>query len=76
MALTDRVVIEVMRRRDFYHAGTEFHVHVIVGNNWNLAIAQRQCYLLTDQFFITRVVRVHHHRHIPQHGFWASRGHR
>jgi len=44
VTLPHRIVVKVMRRRDFNHARAEVFVHVFVCNNGNVAFAQRQFY--------------------------------
>ena len=41
MALADRVVIEIVRRRDLHATGAETRIHVSVGNDRDLAPDQR-----------------------------------
>ena len=43
VALADLVVVEVVRGRDLDAAGAEFGVDVVVGDDGNLAVRQRQC---------------------------------
>ena len=69
VALAHRVIVLVMRGRDLDHAGAEGLVHVVVGNDRNAALAQGQGDVLADQVLVALVLRVHHHRHVAQHGF-------
>ncbi len=75
VALADRVVVVVVRRRHLDHAGAEFAVHVAVGDDRDCAAAQRQRDLPAHQRCIPFVFRVHHHRGVAQHGFRTRRGH-
>ncbi len=75
MALAHGVVVEVMRGGHFHHTGTEFPIHVFVGNDRNGTVAQRQLHLLANQMRIALVVGMHHHRHVAQQGFRPRGGH-
>ncbi len=75
VADTDLVVVLVVRRRDLDHAGAEFLVHIVVGNDGDLAAHQRQGHGLADQMLVALVFRVDHHGHVAQHGFRAGGGH-
>ena len=75
VALADRIVVEVVCRGDFDHAGTEFAVHVVVGDDWNLTVGQRQLHGLADQMRVAFVFRMHHHRGVAEQGFRAGGGH-
>ena len=76
MALAHGVVVEVMRRCHLDTARAEFQIDIAVGDDRNLAIGERQFHHLADQMLITRVIRMHHHGGIAEHGFRACRGHR
>src|SRR3546814_21158453 len=56
VALAERVVVEVMRRRDFHAAGAEFAIDVIVGDDRDLAVRQRQQHGLADQMTVTPIL--------------------
>ena len=75
VALAHRVIVEIMRGRDLHAAGAEILVHVIVGDDRDFAIRQRQFDGLADQRGIALVFRVHRHRGVAQHGFRAGGGH-
>ena len=75
MALADRIVVGVMRRRDLDHPGAKGAVHVVVGNHRNQTVAQRQVHVLADQVGVAFVFRVDHHRHVAEHGFGTRGGH-
>ncbi len=74
VTLSHRIVVEVMRRSDFHHAGAEFLVHIFVGDDGDVAVAQRQFHLLADEVFVALVFRMHHHRHVAEHGLGAGGG--
>ncbi len=74
MALSYRVVVEVVRRRDLHHAGPELAVHILVGNDRNVAITQRQFDAPADQVLIALVFGMDHHRDIAEHGLGAGSG--
>ncbi len=63
-----------MRGRDLHHAGAEFLVHIVVGDDGDGAVAQRQRDLLADEVFVALVFRMHHHGHVAQHGLGAGGG--
>ncbi|OIQ78568.1 hypothetical protein GALL_397290 [mine drainage metagenome] len=59
----------------FDHAGAEFTVHVVVGNDGNFTHCQRQAHHLADQVSVALILRMHHDGGIAQHGFRAGGGH-
>ncbi len=75
VALADFVVVEVVRRGDFHTAGTEFRVHVIVGNDGDQAVGERQADLFADQMLVARILRVYRNGTVAQNGFRARSGH-
>jgi hypothetical protein len=58
VALADRVVVEVVRRRDLHAAGAEFLVDVLVGDDRDGAVAQRQFQHPADQVGVALVARI------------------
>ncbi len=69
------VIVEIVRRGDLDHAGTERAVDVVVGDHRHAAAGQRQHHALADQVRVALIFRVHHHRGIAQQGFRAGGGH-
>ena len=74
VALADGVVVEVVRGGDLHHAGAELAVDVVVGDDGDLAVAERQAHGLADEVGVTLVVGVHHHGGVAEHGFGAGGG--
>ena len=74
MPLADRVVVEVVRGRDLDHAGAEGLVDVVVGDHRDAAAGQRQLHALAMQREVARVLRMHHHRGVAEHGLRAGGG--
>ncbi len=75
VALSNRIVIEIMRRGNLHAASAEGHIDVIVGNNRNDPSHQRQGNRLANQMLVTLIFRIHRHGGIAQHGFRAGGGH-
>ncbi len=75
VALAHGIVVHVVGGRDLDHAGAEGRVDVVVGDHRYRAVAQRQLHPLPDQVVVARIVRMHHHRDVAQHGLGAGRGH-
>ena len=71
VTLAERVVVEVVRGRDLHAAGAEFAVDVVIGDDRNLAVAERQDHRLADQMPVALVLRVHGHGRVAEHGFRA-----
>ena len=65
----DLKVVRVMRRRNLYNAGSLFHVRVLVADNRNRAVHNRQHCLSADQVLVTRVFGVDRKCGIAEHGF-------
>ncbi|MCY1511052.1 hypothetical protein D9M68_454460 [compost metagenome] len=76
VALADGIVVVVVRGRDLDHAGAEFLVDVVVGNDRNQPVHQRQLHALADQVLVAFVFGVDHHGRVAEHGFGAGGGHR
>jgi len=74
VALADRVVVEIVRRRDLDAAGAEGRIDVFVGNDGNRAARQRQGYMQADQILVALVVGMHGNGGIAQQGFRAGGG--
>ena len=49
VALADLPVVEVVRRGDLDHAGAEFAVDIVVGDDGDAALGDRQAHVLADQ---------------------------
>ncbi len=65
--LSDRPVVEVVRRRDLHAAGAEFLVDVAVGDHADRAAGERQRHFLADELGIAPVVGIHGDRDVAQH---------
>lgn len=76
VALADGIVVVVVRGRDLDHAGAEFLVDVVVGNDGNQPVHQRQLHALADQVLVALVFGVDHHGRVAEHGLGARGGHR
>ena len=74
MSSADFVVVEIMRWRDLHAAGTELSIHVVVGDDGNAAIRQRQRHLGTNQGGKALVFWMNGHSGVAKHGFRARCG--
>ena len=74
VALADGEVVEIVRRGDLDAAGAERRVDVLVRNDRNLPIAQRQANGVADQVPVALVVRVHRHGAVAEQRFRARGG--
>jgi len=74
VALADRIVVEIVRRRDLDAAGAEGRVDVFVGDDGNRAARQRQRHMQADEILVAFVVGMHGNGGIAQHGFRAGGG--
>src|SRR5690606_19587646 len=74
VALAHFVVVEVVGRGDLHAAGAELAVDVLVGDDGNQAVDQRQQHVAADQVPVALVFRMHGHGGVAQHGFRASGG--
>ena len=75
VALGHGEVRRVAGRGDLHGAGTEIHRHVVVGDDGDLLVDERQDHHLADDVLVARVVGVHGHGRIPQHRLGSGRGH-
>ncbi len=74
-ALADFIVVEIMRRGDLHRAGTLLRVGVFVRHDGNATACDRMIDMLANQRRVARVILVHRHRRIAQHGFRARGRH-
>ena len=74
MALADLIVVEVVRRSDFYATGAKLGVDIFVRDDWHLASGQRQNELLANQAGIALIRRVDRNRDVAEHGFGTRCG--
>ena len=72
MTFANVIVIEIVRWRNLYATRTKLRIDVIICNNRNTSTYDWQDNFLSDQVFVTLVVRVHGNRAIAKHGFRAS----
>ncbi len=75
VALPDLEVVRVVRRGDLHRAAAELGVHVLVGDDRDLAAGQRQLDLGADQVPVALVVRVHRDGGVAEHRLHAGGGH-
>ena len=68
-------VVEIVRRRDFHHAGAEGRVGQVVDDHRNLAIHQRKLHRAAVQVEIPLVLGVHRDGGIAQHGLGPGGSH-
>ncbi len=74
VALADFIVIEVVGRGDLHAAGAEFQVDVVVGDDGDQAVDQRQHDVAADQALVAFVLGMDRDGGIAEHGFRASGG--
>ena len=72
MAQANLKVIRVMRRGDLYHAGSEFHINIIVGDNRDFPADQRQSQCLAHQMPVSFILRIYRDGSISEHSFRAG----
>ena len=69
MALAHLIIVEVVGRGDLHCAGALFRVGIVVGDNRDWSIDDRQPHCAPDQVLVTRVLGIHRHGRIAQHSF-------
>jgi len=69
-------VVGIVGRRYLHGASAEFRIRQLVGDDWNLAIQQRQQNFLAVQMLVAFVFLVHRDRGVAQHRLRPGRGHR
>ena len=72
MALADFVVVKIVGRCNLDAAGAKIRIDIVVANNGNIPVRQRQANGLADQVAIARVLRVNRDSSIAEHGFRSS----
>ena len=68
-ALANLVVVRVVGRSDFYNARSLFHIGVLVADNRNYLVEQRQNHVAAVQVLISFVVLVDGNGGITEHCF-------
>ena len=71
---SDSVVVEVVRWRHLDAARTKCEANISVGDDRDLATAERQSDHFSQQVPVTLVLRMDHHCRIAEHCFRARRG--
>ena len=74
VALAHGIVVEVVGRRDLHATGAFLRIGVMVGNDGDTAVHQRQHHVLANQVLITLVFRMHGHGRVTEHGFRPGSG--
>src|SRR5690606_24963191 len=68
------IVIEVMSGGDLDAAGTKLTVYIIVSNDRDQAVHQRQYHKLADKRLVTLIFRMDSNRTVTEHVFRAGGG--
>ncbi len=76
VTLAHGIVIEIVGRGDLHTAGAEGRIHVVVGNDGNVPVAQWQAHPLSDQVRKPGILRVHRNGRVAKHGLRARGRHR
>ncbi len=74
MAQCTGVIVEVVRAGDLYAARAEVAFNETIGDDGNLAVAQRQIDGFPDELGIAFIVGMHRQRAVGHHGFRARGG--
>ncbi|OPY86790.1 MAG: hypothetical protein A4E72_01611 [Syntrophus sp. PtaU1.Bin208] len=62
-------------RGDFHRAGTEFHGHVVIGDDGDAPVHQGEDHFLADDVLVADIIGMHGHGRVAQHGFWTGGRH-
>ena len=73
MAFSNLKVVRVMCRCDLYAAGSEFLVNIGIRNDRDLTVYDRKQQLLSDDVFVTLIIRVYRNRRITEHRLRSGR---
>ncbi len=68
------VVVEVVRAGDFHAARAEIALDEAIGDDGNLAVAQRQIDILADELGVAFIFWMHRQRAVGHHGFGPGGG--
>ncbi len=71
----DLEVVEVVAGRDLDRAGALFGIGMLVGDDRDQPVGQWQTHMLADQILVARILGMHGHGGIAQHGLGARRRH-
>ena len=67
VALADFEVVEVVTRRDLHRAGAFLRIGVLVGDDRNRAMRERQHHILADQILVARIVGMDRDGRVAEH---------
>ena len=67
MSLTHGVIIEVVRGRDFDAARSELRINVVVGNDGDFSVTERQRDHLSNEVLVTFIVWIYSDGRIAKH---------
>ena len=73
--MADLEVVRVVRRRHLDRAGAEGRIDVLVGDDRDRPVGQRQRDLGADQVLVPLVVGMHRHGGVAEHRLGAGGGH-
>src|SRR5882762_9034279 len=74
MALSNRVVVEVVRRSDLHAAGSKLRIDIVVGDDGDRASGEGQSHALADPLRVSFVFRVYGDGDVAEHRFRSRRG--
>src|SRR5690606_23188570 len=74
VALAHFIVVEVVGWGDLHAASTKLAVDIVVGDDGDQAVDQRQQHMAADQVAVAFVFRVHGDGGVAQHGFRSGGG--
>ena len=69
MPLTNFPVVRVMGWSNLYHTGSEFHINIIICNDWNFFSGKRKLKHFSNDRLIAFVVRIYGNCSITKEGF-------
>ena len=72
MPQTNFKVVRVVGWGNLYNACSEVHFYIVIGNNRNFPMYQRQNQSLANQMLIPFIIRVDCNGRITQQGFWTG----
>jgi hypothetical protein len=71
----DLVIVEIVCWGDLHTTRSELRIDVVIADDRNGSIGQRQSQLLADEMPIALIIRMHGDGGIAEHGLWTCRRH-
>ena len=74
MTLADGKVVKIMTGRNLDRSAAKSRIYIVISDNGNQPVKQRQDYLFTNQLLVTAVLGMNRYGRITEHRFRTGGG--